>query len=570
MARRPAQRSPKTAGRTAAGRTKRSSRAGASSAAANLREYRRKRHFESTPEPTGGVPSEGLPRFTIQKHDATRLHYDLRLEVDGTLKSWAVPKGPSLDPADKRLAVRTEDHPLKYLTFEGVIPEGNYGAGAMIVWDTGTYVNLKRDRAGKPIPVGKALEMGGVEIWFQGQKIKGGYALIRTRGGAPGKENWLLIKMRDKAAEPSRDVLNDEPASAVSGRTVEELLKKEGTASQVRKRQAKTAKKPRTEMPKWIDPMLATLADGPPEGKDWIYEAKLDGFRALAFREGGNVRLLSRNKKDLETRFPEIVEALKQQPVDEFIIDGEVVALDGKGRPSFSLLQTRLKPTTLEATRKGRSPLVFYAFDLLYARGFDTRDLPQAQRSALLREAVAERGPIRITEQLSGDGAKLLAKVCSKGWEGLIAKRPDAPYLPGKRSTHWLKLKCVLEQEFVIGGYTDPEGARTAFGALLVGYYKNDKLIYAGKVGTGYTEKVLADVLRQLKPLKRAASLFAPDPEIQRRGVHFVEPKLVAQVGFSEWTHDGHIRHPRFLGLRIDKEARDVVLEKPVHGPKRR
>jgi bifunctional non-homologous end joining protein LigD len=560
MARRTAQRTGTLA------RTKAAGRAAKAESKTSLREYKRKRDFKTTPEPTGGIPTRGLPRFSIQKHDATRLHYDLRLEVDGTLKSWAIPKGPSLDPADKRLAVRTEDHPLEYLTFEGVIPEGNYGAGAMIVWDTGTYINLKRDRAGRPLSMTQAMEMGTVEVWLQGQKLRGGFALIRTRGGAPGKENWLFIKMRDKAAEPARDVLSEEPTSAVSGRTVDELLTREGSASQVRKRQAKAVRRTHAEMPKWVDPMLASLAETPPRGEDWTYEPKLDGFRTLAFREGDNVRLLSRNHKDLGSRFPEIVEALHQQPVDEFILDGEVVALDSKGRPRFSLLQQRLTPIPLAAARQSRS-LFYYAFDLLYAKGYDTRDLPQSRRTSLLREAVIASDPIRITEQLTGDGAKLLLRVCRKGFEGLIAKRLDAPYAPGKRTTYWLKLKCILEQEFVIGGYTDPEGSRTGFGALLVGYYAKGKLIYAGRVGTGFTDKVLADLLKRMRPLARGACPFQPDPEIPRKSVHFVEPRFVGQVGYSEWTHDRHLRQPRFLGLRIDRNPKGVVLEKPIPRP---
>jgi bifunctional non-homologous end joining protein LigD len=578
---------------------------GRTAGARRLKEYRAKRRFDQTPEPAGKIASTpGLPRFTIQKHDATRLHYDLRLEVEGTLKSWAVPKGPSVDPADRRLAVRTEDHPIEYLTFEGVIPEGQYGAGPMIVWDSGTYLNIKQDRRGRSIPMSKALEKGSVKIWLEGKKIKGGFALVRTgsgRSGGSGKEQWFLVKLKDEHAAPGRELLEKRPESVVTGKTIQDLGERkrrtrsrgsaQGADSKGRTRQGATkpatrqgvpshpepaeepgtvfAKRGRDPRPDWIPPMLATLVDQPVAGDEWVLEHKYDGFRALAFRHGDKVRLLSRNNKNLADRFPEIAEAIRQQPLKDFIVDGEIVALKGSGRrarPSFSELQKRLKETTLAAAQRGGVMLRFYIFDLLYAAGYDTRRLGLTQRKQLLQRAIAFQEPLHFSghRAISGkNSSAALKKACREGWEGLIAKRAADAYTSG-RSRSWLKLKCSLRQEFVIGGYTDPQGSRAAFGSLLVGYHPragDHRLIYAGRVGTGYTDRLLREVLAKLQRLQRKTSPFEPDPEIPRRGVHFADPRLVCEVGFSEWTHDHHIRHPRFEGLRPDRDPAEVVRE---------
>jgi bifunctional non-homologous end joining protein LigD len=530
-----------------------------------LAEYRRKRDFGITPEPAGDhLPTSKLPRFVVQMHDATRLHWDFRLEAEGVLKSWAVPKGPSLDPADKRLAVRTEDHPMDYIDFEGVIPAGEYGGGPVIVWDRGTFLNIKTDRSGKPIPMADALRKGSVDVWLEGEKLRGGYSLVRTRPGPGKKEHWLLIKKDDEHADRARDITTESPRSVKTGRTIQEVLKSSGDSAQIASKTARASRPGSAPMPKWIEPMLATLAAGPPAKGDWIYEPKLDGFRALAFRDGENIRLLSRNKKDLGVRFPEIVEALSRQPVERFIVDGEVVALDQRGLSSFSALQQRLTPISPIADRRSRPQLLYCIFDLLYANGFDTRELPQHERTRLLEQAVNFSDPVRRSEPLEGEGGKLLARACRAGWEGLIAKRADSSYTSG-RSRDWLKLKCTVSQEFVIGGWTDPRGSREAFGSLLVGYYqgrgKARRLIYAGRVGTGYSDRALRELMGMLRPLATQKSPFEPDPEIPRRGVHFLEPRLVAQVGFTEWTHDHHIRHPRFLGLRPDKNPSSVVRE---------
>jgi bifunctional non-homologous end joining protein LigD len=557
-----------------------------------LKVYRAKRAFEKTPEPRGAsgiAPAarrgggEAAPRFVVQKHDATRLHYDLRLEVDGVLASWAVPKGPSLDPADKRLAVRTEDHPLDYLTFEGVIPDGQYGAGPMIVWDTGTYENIKEDARGRPIPMAMALERGSIKVRLAGRKLRGAYSLVRSggRGGggeAGGKEQWLLIKVADETADPEADLLSSRPESVISGKTIDGLGRRKRTS---RTAKSSTSTKPAERhdpRPDWIAPMLATLIEKAPEtGEGWVYEHKYDGFRALAFRSGGGkgaIRLLSRNGKGLADRFPEIAEALARQPLEDFIIDGEIVALAPHAagpRPSFSALQQRLKPTTIAGAHRRGIELRYYIFDLLYAAGRDARGLPFSQRRTLLARAVREEGPIRISPMLSADPAhpprKLLVKACREGWEGLIAKRSSDPYTSG-RSRSWLKLKCSLRQEFVIGGWTDPQGSRTALGSLLLGYYARagggGQLLYAGKVGTGFSDAMLRDLLPKLKAAQRKTTPFAPDAELPRRGIHFTTPRLVCEVAFTEWTHSHHIRHPRFLGLRTDKKPAEIVREVPA------
>ena len=311
--------------------------------------------------------------------------------------------------------------------------------------------------------------------------------------------------------------------------------------------------------------MLATLVEEPPPAKAWLFEPKLDGFRALAFRDGAKVRLLSRNKKDLGGRFPEIVEALGRQPVEKFILDGEVVALNNEGVSSFSLLQQRLTPISLAGARQSKNRLYYYVFDLLFANGYDTRHLPQSERSKLLAQGVVFRDPIRPTEVLTGEWRELLDDACGRGWEGLIAKQADSPYVGG-RTRHWVTLKCNREQEFVIGGWTDPEGSRAGFGSLLVGYYARGDLLYAGKVGTGFSDRTLSEMSKRLRTLARETSPFKKDAQIPRKGVHFVEPRLVASIGFTEWTHDEHIRHPRFRGLRDDRGRATCGAKRPNRG----
>jgi bifunctional non-homologous end joining protein LigD len=556
----------------------------------SLKAYRAKRDFKRTPEPEGSAPgSKHQFRFVVQKHAASHLHYDFRLEVEGVLKSWAVPKGPSLNPAEKRLAMRTEDHPLGYLKFEGVIPQGEYGGGSVIVWDIGAFRNLKSENADDPDrAMAKGIENGRVEIWLDGQKIKGGFALVRTRGdqrdGRSGtREQWLLIKRRDEYARADDPPVLAQPQSVLTGRTVEEVgagtkprkpVRRAGSNGSPRPNGATRTKARATNrrtapssaaQPAFIEPMLATLTDQrdfPGPRGSWVFERKLDGFRAVAYRHRQEVRLLSRNEKDLGVKYPEIVEALRQQPLDDFIIDGEIVAFD-HGQVSFQQLQQRLKRLSLDEARSSGVAVSYYVFDLLYANGLDARPLALKERKRLLKQAVEFTPLIRFTTHRLATGREALQLACERGWEGLIAKRAATPYISG-RSHDWLKVKCGNRQEFVVGGYTDPQRTRIVLGALLVGYYEDGALRYAGKVGTGYTQETLRMLGSALNPLTVATNPFQPDAAIPRRNVHWVKPKLVAEIEFSEWTREGKLRHPRFMGLRPDKAAKEVVRERPA------
>lgn len=535
-----------------------------------LDEYRAKRDFERTPEPPPqAVPqAEGLPRFVIHKHDARNLHYDLRLEIGGTLASWAVPRGPSADPDEKRLAVRTEDHPLEYLDFEGVIPKGSYGAGAILAWDRGVFHNLKPDRT-----LEAALAKGHLIVWLQGEKVQGGYHLVRNRGARARderQESWFLIKMKDAAADPALDLVS-ELGSVISGKTIEQLyagadltprppsLRRKGGGGLGPPEVGGLGSK---HQPEWISPMLASPVDRPFSHPDWLFERKLDGERCLIFREGKELRLLSRNRLLISRQYPELVAALLAQAVDDFVADGEIVALDENGLPSFERLQSRMHVQELEPWRLADYPVVLYLFDLLWAQGYDIREVPLEQRRRLLASAFDFEDPLRLTEAVRGDGEQAFHDACRDGWEGVIAKRADRPYR-STRSRDWLKVKCVAEQEFVVAGYTPGKGGRSGFGALLVGYYDAaGALHYAGKVGTGFDDATLAKLSAELKALARQDSPFAEKvPALIRKEASWVQPQLVASVGFSQWTGDGKLRHPRFRGLRRDKSPRDVVLE---------
>lgn len=522
-----------------------------------LEPYRAKRAFDVTPEPSGaGTEAEatpeasvaagaGGPRFVVQKHDARRLHYDVRLEADGVLISWAVPKGPSYDPKVKRLAVHVEDHPLDYRGFEGVIPDAQYGAGTVIVWDEGTYRNLT-ERRGTPVGVADAVRSGHVSVWLEGTKLRGGWSLTRTGGGGGRggtKESWIMVKRADERADPGLDITESAPNSVRSGRSLGEI----GADSASPEWTAERAT--------WVPPMLAKL-DPRAKGRrwepgEWQVERKFDGLRCVAVRNGARVELWSRNHLPFTGRFPEVVESLAALDADTFCIDGEIVAFDGT-RTSFGMLQ---RPG-------GTSTAVYCAFDLLQLLGRDTTALPLGDRQALLARLVDRRtGSLTVVEALDGDPAALLDRACEEGWEGLIAKRVGSPYRSG-RSGDWLKLKCSAGQELVIGGWTDPTGARSGFGALLVGYYDRDgQLHYAGKVGTGFDEQTLRDLHRRLLGLAADASPFAEAVKV--KGSHWVRPDLIGEVAFTEWTSDGRLRHPSFRGLRPDKDPREVRRELP-------
>jgi bifunctional non-homologous end joining protein LigD len=516
---------------------------------AKLGAYRAKRDFKKTHEPRGGTRGEKGNRFVIQKHDASRLHYDFRLEVDGVLKSWAVPKGVPTKKGEKHLAVHVEDHPLEYINFEGIIPKGQYGGGTVMVWDAGTFECLGSTAR-------KDLEEGKLHFALHGRKLNGEWTLVRTKNG---EDNWLLIKSGEDTRAISK---KKDDESSISGRTMTRIAREP-------KAEWKSGREQKTVKLKFIEPMKATLVAEPPTHGDWAYELKFDGYRALAIKSGGDVQLFSRNAKDFSKRFPEIAAAVAALPVGSAVVDGEIVALDEEGRSSFQLLQG------LELGRE-RPPLAYYVFDLLNDDGVDLTGLPWTGRrerlSALLHHAAE---PIRESAEIRGQPKKLLAEVRKHGLEGLIGKRRDSHYEPGRRSPAWIKLKCVAEQELVIGGFTPPDGSRKHFGALIVGYYHRKSLQFAGKVGTGFNAALLKSLHAQMDKLRRETCPFANLPE-KKQGrwsqnitpremslCTWIEPKLVCQVRFTEWTQDDKLRHPSFLGLREDKKATEVVREKP-------
>ena len=516
-----------------------------------LSAYKAKRDFKKTKEPAGKVEASNGSRYVIQKHDASRLHYDFRLEMGGTLKSWAVPKGMPFKKGEKRLAVQVEDHPLDYEHFEGVIPEGEYGGGTVMVWDTGTYEGL-----GSPSPQ-KDVEEGKLHFELHGKKLNGEWTLVRIKDGSD--KDWLLIKSGEDTRAVSQ---KKDDESSLSGRTMAKIAK-ERDAEWHSGREEKTAKL------EFIEPMKAKLVEAPPAHGDWFYELKFDGYRAVALKSGSDVQLLSRNAKNMGARFPEIVEAVAALPAKSAILDGEVVAMDGEGRSSFQLLQALEMGET-------RPPLAYYVFDLLHLDGEELVAKPIEQRrkkmSGLLR-GVGD--PIRESGEIGGDPKKLLGEVKRLGLEGIIGKRRGSLYEPGRRSGTWIKLKCVAEQELVIGGYTPPDGTRKHFGALIVGFYQGEELHFAGKVGTGFNEASLKMLHGKMKRLETKSCPFSNLPEKQQgrwaqnitpremKLCHWTEPKLVCQVRFTEWTQDGKLRHPVFLGLREDKEPREVVHERP-------
>lgn len=509
--------------------------AGTKTAGDALATYRAKRDFTKTAEPQTGTPSATGPAFVVQKHAARRLHYDFRLEVDGVMPSWAVPKGPSYDPKAKRLAMHVEDHPLDYQDFEGTIPKGEYGGGSVIVWDAGTYRNIT-ERHGRTVPMREAIDNGHVSVWLEGTKLHGGWSLTRTGRSEEERDAWIMVKRRDEFAG-AEDVTETRPESVKSGRPIESIESTDETWTRARAT--------------WTPPMLAELAKQPPPDPDhWVFERKLDGLRAVAVRNGDDVELWSRSHLSFTARFPRIVEALRDLPADNFTVDGEIVAYQGDAT-SFELLQ---RPgSTAEP--------VLEVFDVLHLLGNDATDLPLTDRKALIAQLLSGGTHLRAVQFETGDPAELLADACAHGWEGLIAKRADAPYRSG-RSRDWLKLKCSAGQELVIGGWTDPRGTREHLGALLAGYHDADgSLRYAGKVGTGFDRATLRQLAVELQPRALDTSPFSDLTRL--KGAHWVTPDLVANFAFTEWTADGKLRHPRFQGLRPDKRAADVVREQP-------
>jgi bifunctional non-homologous end joining protein LigD len=518
--------------------------------------YRRKRDPDRTPEPFGsGRPGVG-GLFVVQQHAARRLHYDFRLELDGVLKSWAVPKGPSIRPEVKRLAVHVEDHPLEYADFEGVIPKDNYGAGAVIVWDHGRY------RSAKPEDLRTQLERGLLEVELHGHKLRGRWTLARMGGKA---KEWLLLRKAGQAV-PAEELTERYLRSVRSGLTVEEMQDASVVREALRARLRSLGAAVREVPARSQGFMLATLAERPPEGPDWLFEIKYDGVRVLAERQGDIVTLLGRSGQVVTARYPEVVAALRALAFDRFLIDGEIVALDARGVPSFQRLQARMgltrPPDVARATVAVPVEAVF--FDCLALEGHDLRKAPLAVRKACLERALPPLGIARYGSHVPEAGPAVLAAASEARLEGIVAKRAESAYTAG-RSEAWLKIKCQRRQEFVIGGYTDPQGSRARLGALHLGLYEGGQLVYASKVGTGFDGPELERLWRELAPLRRESSPFARrSPEGRRH--HWVEPRLVAEVRFTDWTRDGGIRHPTYLGLRDDVSPQDCRREGPGAG----
>lgn len=521
-----------------------------------LQEYNRKRDFNATPEPSGARSRgkrEHALRFCIQKHDASHLHYDFRLELDGTLKSWAIPKGPSLDPKVRRLAVHVEDHPLDYADFEGHIPEGHYGAGDVIVWDRGVW-----EPEGDPQA---AYTKGKLRFRLQGEKLAGIWNLFRTRL-AGKKEQWMLVKSHDGEARSEADysIVEAQPDSVLSDRTL--IPRKAKIPAAPRRRSAAKAANPakKAPLPDHLQPQLATLVDSPPSG-DWRYEVKFDGYRILARIDGDQVRLFTRNGHDWSAKMPHQVAALRALGLDSAWLDGEMVVMDEHGATDFQALQNAFDTEDDER-------ITYYVFDLPYLGGQDLRQQPLQARRDALRQVLQHKpcALLKYSESFDQPVDSLLASACQLKLEGLIGKRVDSPY-QGKRSAEWIKLKCQQRQEFVIIGFTDPKGSRSGFGALLLALHDADKgeLRYAGKVGTGFNATTLASIHERLKPLEIAKSALSKPPTgADARGVHWLKPHLLAEVAYAQMTRDGVVRHSVFHGLRDDKPATDIDLERAM------
>jgi bifunctional non-homologous end joining protein LigD len=528
----------------------------------SLEAYRRKRDFRVTPEPkgaSGAARQRGL-RFVIQKHAASRLHYDFRLELEGTLKSWAVPKGPSLDPRRKSLAVQVEDHPIDYGEFEGVIPKGEYGAGTVLLWDRGTWEPLH-----DPVRDYKA---GKLHFVLHGQKLHGEWTLVRMHGASGGKEgeNWLLIKGPDRFASPERNILDEEPKS-VKSRPAPSPNRAEPNGARVGRgrRIPESNGAGASPIPGTFSPQLAVLSDRPPEGDDWLHEVKFDGYRLIAFIQSGKVRLSTRRGLDWTARFPALAGALSRLDTDAAIVDGEVVVLDPAGRSDFQALQATMK-------NEARSTPVLFAFDLPFCDGADLRNEPLIRRKERLekllkRSHLAPR--IEYSGHVRGHAEQVLETACQMSLEGIISKKADSPYV-SRRDPTWLKSKCVNRQEFVIIGFTDPQGGRTGFGSLLLGYHDDQKrLVYAGRVGTGFDARRLRGLRAELETLEQDDPPTDREPPLrERREAHWVRPTLVAEVRFRDWTRDGVLRQPAFVALRSDKPPASIVRERPVEPEK--
>ncbi|HEX2191378.1 MAG TPA: DNA ligase D [Longimicrobiaceae bacterium] len=557
----------------------------------SLSEYRRKRDFRRTQEPRGGGggrPEGGGLAFVVQKHAASHLHFDLRLEAGGVMKSWAVPKGPSLDPSVKRLAVEVEDHPMEYNAFEGTIPRGEYGGGTVMLWDRGTYLpdGLEPDEDPERALL-RAYRRGKVSVTFHGERLRGSWALVRTRrggGGEGGKPQWLLVKHEDDAADPERDLVAEAATSVESGRTLEEIAAGKGgrrvwrsgrTRPGVSSRRGARPEPAELPDPSALRPMLATSGGAAPDGPGWTFEPKYDGIRVLAFATAEGAALVTRNGNDKARQFPELVEALRELARGagrSVVLDGEVVAVSGGRAGRFGDLQGRMHLEDEAEIRRGAAgePVSLVAFDLLLDGERVLVEAPWTERRAALEALLRGRTTGRLwLGETEADHDALAKRARVGGWEGLVAKRTDGPYEPGCRSAAWRKLKLENTQEFVVGGWTEPRSTRQHVGALLLGYYdESGKLVYAGHTGTGFTREGLAEMGRRLRRLERKTPPFAGRPRTNQPA-HWATPKLVVEVRFNQWTADGKLRQPVFLGLRDDRDPKSVVREPASAPPKR-
>jgi bifunctional non-homologous end joining protein LigD len=517
----------------------------------SLKAYQRKRRFSETPEPRGGKKSGGQSlRFVVQEHAARRRHYDFRLELDGVLKSWAVPKGPSLNPADKRLAIMVEDHPLDYRTFEGSIPKGNYGAGTVIVWDRGTYHALEStDPVETARVLREGLQKGHCRFFLEGEKLKGAFALVKLRKSP--RNQWLLVKQPDDFS--GKADVREQAHSVATGRTLEELgrTREPKQRGKLPRKELDLAHLPRGPMPHHVQPMLATLTDGPFDREGWLFEVKWDGYRAIAEVDGETILLYSRRHLSFVERYAPIVHSLRRLAY-RAVLDGEIVVIDDKGRSRFQLLQNY---------QKDGGPLVYYVFDLLYLNGHDLRRCPLQERKQYLADLLDSLPNVRMGEHIERDGIAFFKAVAAQGLEGVIAKKANSSYEEGRRSAAWLKFKVQRRQEAVIGGFTKPRGSRQKFGALVLGAYQGDDLVYIGHTGGGFTDRRLEEVYSRLEPLIQTKCPFKDTPKTNAP-VRWIKPELVCEVTFQEWSEDGHMRFPIFAGLRDDVPARSVRREK--------
>jgi len=525
-----------------------------------LIKYKEKRNFKESPEPKGGSPDSDKLRFVIQKHDASHLHYDFRLEMEGVLKSWAVPKGPSTDPDVKRLAIMVEDHPYDYRTFEGIIPSG-YGAGTVIVWDEGFYELADADGKGKKTQdkeLRNGINSGKLHFVLHGKKLKGEYALVKTHGR--GENAWLLFKVKDKYVSKEDITLKDK--SVISKKTLAQLEK-----TPTKLNGAKQAKESgrRAEFPVKISPMLATLVDRPFDNAEWQYEIKWDGYRTIAFCNKTKVELRSRNDKSFNEKFYPVYKAVQDWNINA-VVDGEVVVLDENGKSNFGALQNWRSEADGE--------IYFYVFDVLWLNGKDLMQLPLSERRNILKQMIPENNIIRLSENFEVSGIEFFETAKKMGLEGIIAKKSDSTYSPGNRSKEWLKVKANKRQEMIIGGYTKNDDSSKSFSSLLLGVFEKGKLVYTGKVGTGFNDKQQKEMLKQFKPYITNSPPFTELPDINKPSrfrpnpphaiAVWMKPELVCEVSFTEMTTDGIMRHPSFEAMRIDKNAEDVTREKAI------